>query len=84
MLASEAGVTIKNTKIKPKVAEVFSKAMKMPLQLISGSIASLSINKPWQKLFLMVNSPIKITVEGVHIRTKLESSVCEKYILKQR
>jgi hypothetical protein len=56
------GMIIKNSKIKPKLAEVLSQVMHMPLELISGSISSLTLNKPWEKLFFFLNAPIKIAI----------------------
>lgn len=77
-------MTIKNSKIKPKLAELISQALKIPLELTSGSIASLTLNRPWEKLFFFLNSPVRVAVEGVHIRTKLPNFVKEDYLLKKK
>lgn len=62
MLITAEGMTIKNSKIKPKLAELLSQVLHIPLQLISGSISSLTLNKPWEKLFFFMNSSIKIAI----------------------
>lgn len=77
-------MTIKNSKIKPKLAELISQALKIPLELTSGSIASLTLNKPWEKLFFFLNSPVRVAIEGVHLRTRLPNSVKEDYLLKKK
>jgi hypothetical protein len=78
------GMTIQNSTIKPKLAELLSEVFKMPLELISGSVSSLTLNKPWEKLFLFMNSPIKIITEGIKLRTKLKSSYSEDFTLRKK
>jgi len=77
-------MTIQNSTVKPKMAELLSQVLQMPLELISGSISSLTLNKPWEKLFILVNSPIKISIDGIRLRAKLKNSYNEDYILKKR
>jgi len=48
-----------NFKIKPKFVEDISQKIQIPLELVSGEIGSLKLNKPWEKLFFL-NSPVKI------------------------
>lgn len=77
-------MTIKNSKIKPKLAELISQALHVPLELTSGSIASLTLSRPWEKLFFFLSSPVSVALEGVHIRTRLPNSVKEDYLLRKK
>ena len=78
------GMTIQNSTIRPKLVELLSEVLQMPLELISGSISSLTLNKPWEKLFLFMNSPIKIITEGIRLRTKLKSTFSEDFTLRKK
>ncbi len=53
MIATTEGMTIKKSTIKPKLVEELSQILGMPLEHISGSISSLGLNLPWQRLFML-------------------------------
>ena len=56
----------------------------MPLEHVSGSIDTFSLNIPWKKLFRLMESEVKMTIEGARLRSKLRTSMSETYVMKRR
>jgi hypothetical protein len=75
---------IKNSKVKPKLVEELSQGLSMPLEHIEGSVSSLSINVPWQRLFRLLESEVRVVMTGLRLRSRLRSSLNEEYLLKKR
>jgi predicted RNase H-like nuclease (RuvC/YqgF family) len=47
-------------------------------------VAEIKFNMPWQKLFLINNASIKLTMEGFKIKTKLKSKLNFDFATKAR
>lgn len=62
-----------------------SQLIKMPLILVSGSIESVSLNIPWDSLFLTKKEEsISVIISGIKISAKLPTDLQREYVIGRK
>lgn len=79
------GFTIRNLGIKADLLQELSQIIKVPLVLTSGSIESVSLNLPWEKLLsAKKDQAIAVVISGIKINARLPNELQKPYILLRK